>query len=138
MAVARIAAGMQSVLELGDIEVARDWGWAPDYVRGMQSMVATHFPRDYFFATGISHRLSFFIDRAFAAAGISDWSELVVSTQSNQRKTDTNLLVGDSRKAYVDLAWRHTVDFDSMASEMVLFDQEILVDPDYIWTGLAK
>ena len=137
VAVARIAAGLQSVLELGDIEVARDWGWAPDYVRGMQLMVAADSPSDYVLATGISHRLSFFIDRAFAAAGIGDWSEFVISTESNQRKTDTNLLVGDSRKAYVELGWRHTVDFDSMAAAMVQFDVALLEEPGLVWVGSA-
>jgi len=133
MAVAKIVAGTQSVLELGAIEVARDWGWAPDYVRGMQLMVAADSPSDYVLATGISHRLSFFIDRAFAAAGIGDWSKLVISTESNQRKIDTNLLVGDSRKAYVELGWRHTVDFDSMAAAMVQFDAALLTNPELIW-----
>ena len=133
MAVARIAAGLQSVLELGDIEVARDWGWAPDYVRGMQLMVGADQPGDFVLATGISHRLSFFIDRAFAAAGIVDWSELVVSTDVNQRVIDTNLLVGDSRRAYLELGWRHTVDFDSMAKVMVNFDTLSLVEPKAQW-----
>ena len=133
MAIAKIAAGMQSVLELGAIEVARDWSWAPDYVRGMQLMVAVYSPSHYILATGISHRLSFFIDRAFTAAGIGDWSEFVISTESNQRKTDTNLLVGDSRKAYIELGWRHTVDFDSMAAAMVQFDAHILTNLRLIW-----
>lgn len=137
MAVARIAAGLQSVLELGDIEVARDWGWAPDYVRGMQLMVAADSPSDYVLATGISHRLSFFIDRAFAAAGVVNWSELVVSSEVNQRKSDTNLLVGDSRKAYLELSWRHTVDFNSMAAAMVQFDQLLLADPTMTWESSA-
>ncbi len=133
MAVARIAAGLQSVLELGDIEVARDWGWAPDYVRAMQLMVTAEVPNDYVLATGISHRLSFFIDRAFAAAGIENWADFVVSTEVNQRKADTNLLVGDSRRAYLDLGWRHTVDFDSIATAMVDFDIEFLMEPESVW-----
>lgn len=133
MAVARIAAGTQSVLELGDIEVARDWGWAPDYVHAMRLMVQADAPQDYVLATGISHRLSFFIDKAFAAVGITDWSDLVVSTADNQRKADTNLLVGDSRAAYINLGWRHTVDFDSMAAAMVAYDVELLRDPKALW-----
>ncbi len=133
MAVARIAAGLQPVLELGDTEVARDWGWAPDYVRGMQLIVGADKPGDFVLATGISHRLSFFIDRVFAAVGIFDWSECVVSTEVNQRKTDTNLLVGDSRRAYVELGWRHTVDFDSVAAAMVNFDVLLLAAPEVQW-----
>jgi GDPmannose 4,6-dehydratase len=133
MAVARISAGMQSVLELGDTEVARDWGWAPDYVRAMQLMVAAEVPADYVLATGISHRLSFFIARAFAAAGIENWEDFVITTEANQRNMDTNLLVGDSRRAYLDLKWRHTLDFDSIAKEMTRFDIVLLDTPDIAW-----
>lgn len=133
-AVARIAAGQQSVLELGDIEVARDWGWAPDYVKAMRLMLTADRPADYVLATGISHRLSYFIKRAFTAVGIHDWSDLVVSTESNQRNTDTNLLVGDSRRAYLELGWRHTVDFDQMVTTMVEYDQLLLKDPNALWS----
>lgn len=133
MAVARIAAGQQETLELGDIDVARDWGWAPDYVEGMRLMLGAPEPRDYLLATGISHRLSFFIGKAFAAAGIADWRDRVVSTSENRRNVDTNLLVGDSRAARVDLGWRHTVDFDEMAATMVRHDMALLEDPDALW-----
>ena len=133
MAVARIAAGLQDVVELGDIETARDWGWAPDYVRAMQLMVRADVPHDYVLATGISHRLSFFIDKAFAAAGVDDWHDRVVSTSDNSRRVDTNLLVGDSRAAYLELGWRHTVDFDSMAAIMVEYDMALLDDPEALW-----
>jgi len=132
MAVARIAAGLQETLELGDIEVARDWGWAPDYVRAMRLMMGADSPSDYVLATGISHRLSFFVAKAFAAAGISDWRERVV-TSGSDRPVDTNKMVGDSRRAYLDLGWRHTVDFDSMAASMVAYDQALLADPDLLW-----
>lgn len=133
MAVARISAGMQLVLELGDTEVARDWGWAPDYVRAMQLMVAAEVPADYILATGISHRLSFFISRAFAAAGIENWTDFVITTEANQRSMDTNLLVGDSRRAHLDLHWRQTRDFDAIAKEMTLFDMALLDTPELTW-----
>ena len=133
MAVARIAAGLQDVVELGDIDTARDWGWAPDYVNGMQLMLRADVPHDYILATGISHRLSFFLAKAFAAAGISDWRQHVVSTTDRTRPVDTNMLVGDSRAAYTELGWRHTVDFDSMAGIMVRHDMALLADPDAIW-----
>ena len=133
MAVARIAAGLQDTLELGDVEVARDWGWAPDYVRGMQLMLRADVPHDYVLATGISHRLSFFLDKAFRAAGIPDWRPHVISTSDRTRAGDTNILVGDSRAAYLELGWRHTVDFDSMAALMVRHDMDLIADPDAIW-----
>jgi GDPmannose 4,6-dehydratase len=133
MAVARIAAGLQDVVELGDIETARDWGWAPDYVRAMQLMVRADVPHDYVLATGISHRLAFFLQKAFHAAGIADWRAHVVSTTDRTRLVDTNILVGDSRAAYLELGWRHTVDFDSMAGIMVRHDMALLEDPDALW-----
>ena len=132
-AVARIAAGLQDVVELGDVEVARDWGWAPDYVRGMQLMLRADVPHDYVLATGISHRLSFFLDKAFRAAGIDDWRPHVVSASDRTRSGDTNILVGDSRDAYLELGWRHTVDFDSMAGLMVRHDMAVIDDPDALW-----
>lgn len=134
MAAARIAAGMQDQLVLGDIEVARDWGWAPDYVRASMLMLAADTPSDYILATGISHRLSFFVEKAFAAAGISDWKSHVISSNAHSSAGDTNLLVGDSRDAYLKLGWRHTVDFDSMAAIMVAHDQALLEDPTTLWT----
>jgi len=133
MAVAKIAAGEQERLELGDIEVARDWGWAPDYVNAAKLMLEADQPSDFLLATGISHRLSYFIAKAFQAAGISDWAELVVSTSENARQADTNLLVGESRAAYTNLGWRHTVDFDSMAKRMVEYDMALLRDPELLW-----
>ncbi len=133
MAVARISAGLADSLELGDVEVARDWGWAPDYVRATMLMLEADSPKDYVLATGISHRLSFFVQKAFAAAGISHWQDYVVSTAANTRPTDTNLMVGDSRAAYLDLGWRHTVDFDSMAAIMVAHDIALLSDPSAVW-----
>ena len=133
MAVARIAKGLQDTLELGDIEVARDWGWAPDYVRGMQMMLRADVPHDYVLATEISHRLSFFLDRAFMAAGVREWQKYVVSTSDRMRSTDTNKLVGDSRAASKELGWRHTVDFDSMAAAMVRHDMALLDDPSRLW-----
>lgn len=132
-AVARIAAGLQDTLELGDVEVARDWGWAPDYVRGMQLMLRADVPHDYVLATGISHRLSFFLAKAFAAVGIGDWRPYVVSRSDRTRSGDTNMLVGDSRAAHIELGWRHTVDFDSMAALMVRHDMALIEDPEALW-----
>lgn len=133
MAVAKISQGQQDILELGDIEVARDWGWAPDYVRCMRLMLGAPAPSNFILATGISHRLSFFVQRAFEAVGITNWQDYVVSTSENLRKVDTNLLVGDSRKAYIELGWRHTVDFDRIAAKMVHYDLELLKDPNALW-----
>jgi len=132
-AVARVAAGQQDTLQLGDVEVARDWGWAPDYVRAMLMMLTADTPRDFVLATGISHRLSFFVQRAFAAAGITDWQSHVVASESD-RPVDTNKMVGNPRAAYVELGWRHTVDFDGIAERMVRHDIAELQQPQLLWT----
>jgi GDPmannose 4,6-dehydratase len=134
MAVARIAQGKQDYLELGDIDVARDWGWASDYTRAMMLMIQADVPHDYVLATGISHRLSFFLSKAFEAVGITDWRDKVRVDEDRIRGTDTNLLVGDARSAYVELGWHHTVDFDSMAKLMVQHDVQLLTDPESLWT----
>lgn len=131
--VARIAAGQQQSIELGDIEVARDWGWAPDYVRGMRLMLEADRPADFILATGISHRLNFFVKLAFRAVGIHDWQAHVDVTNAIARPVDTNILVGDSRAAYRELGWRHTVDFDHMAVAMVNHDVALLQDPNALW-----
>lgn len=131
--VANIAAGFQESLELGDIEVARDWGWAPDYVRAMMLMLQADDPKDYVIATGVSHRLSFFLQKAFAAAGISDWRAYVSTAESRHRSVDTNLLVGDSTAIKRDLGWRNTVDFDSIAQIMVEQDMALLRNSDHLW-----
>ena len=133
-AVAHISAGRQSELHLGDIEVARDWGWAPDYVNAMQLMMTSDTPRDYVLATGISHRLSFFVQRAFRAAGIENWQDYVRTEGTSDRPVDTNKMVGDSRRAYIELGWRHTVDFERMARAMVGYDIALLQDPELLWT----
>ena len=133
-AVARISAGQQDTLQLGDIEVARDWGWAPDYVRAMVLMLTAQAPKDFVLATGISHRLSFFVKQAFAAAGIADWQGHVVASESD-RPVDTNKMVGNPGAAYVELGWRHTVDFDGIAEQMVRHDIAELAQPDLLWTG---
>lgn len=132
-AVARIAVGQQDVLQLGDVEVARDWGWAPDYVRAMLLMLTSDTPRDFVLATGISHRLSFFVQRAFAAAGISQWRDFVVASEPD-RPVDTNKMVGNPQAAYRELGWRHTVDFDGIAQRMVEHDIAELQQPDLLWT----
>ena len=133
MAVARMAAGLQDTLELGNLEVARDWGWAPDYVRAMILMLNADSPKDYVIATGVSHRLSFFLKRAFEAAGIVDWQAHVVSGESNQRTVDTNLLVGDSQAIKDELGWRPTFDLDSIARTMVEQDMALLKNPEHLW-----
>jgi len=132
-AVARIAAGHQESLELGNLDVSRDWGWAPDYVRGMRAMLRADVPHDYVLATGESHELTEFIALAFQAVGISEWRPLVRSVDDLRRHTDPTLLRGDSSRAYSELSWQHTRSFAEIASAMVAYDQLLLDDPQALW-----
>jgi GDPmannose 4,6-dehydratase len=131
--VARIAAGLQDRLELGNIDVCRDWGWAPDYVRGMRLMMAAAEPDDYVLATGVAHRLSEFLSVAFAAVGIPDWADYVVTRDDLRRDTDPTLLRGDSTRAERALGWAHTRSFAQIVEEMVAFDRRLLGDPTALW-----
>jgi GDPmannose 4,6-dehydratase len=131
--VARIAAGLQQGLELGNLDVLRDWGWAPDYVRGMQLMMRAAEPRDYILATGQNHQLGEFLDLAFAAVGIDNWTDHVTVREDLKRDSDPVVLKGDSSAAYRDLGWQHTKSFAEMVQAMVDFDRQLLVNPDALW-----
>jgi len=131
--VARIAAGQQDFLELGNLDVSRDWGWAPDYVRAMRLMLSAETPHDYVLGTGESHELKDFIQLAFKAAGISDWHSLVRSNDDLRRHTDPTLLRGNSSRAYAELGWQHTKSFEEIAQSMVQYDQLLLDEPQALW-----
>ena len=130
---ARIAAGLQETLELGNLDVRRDWGWAPDYVRGMRLMAAAEVPDDYILATGTAHGLDEFLALAFAAVGIDDWRDRVVTREDLRRTTDPVVLRGDSARAYDRLGWRHTRTFPQIAEEMAAYDVRLIQEPQALW-----
>jgi GDPmannose 4,6-dehydratase len=130
---ARIAAGLQETLELGNIDVCRDWGWAPDYVRAMRSMALADEPDDYILATGEAHWLQEFLQIAFTAVGIDDWTQVVVTRDDLRRSTDPVVLRGDSSKAYERLGWQHTRTFSQIAEEMVAYDVRLVREPQALW-----
>lgn len=132
-AAARIAAGQQEYLELGNVDVSRDWGWAPDYVRGMRLIMGAESPHDYVLATGESHELTEFIELAFQAAGIADWQSVVRAKDELRRATDPTLLRGDSTRAYTELGWQHTKNFAQIAEAMVSYDVKLLKDSAALW-----
>lgn len=130
---ARIAAGLQDTLELGNTDVCRDWGWAPDYVRGMRLMMAAEVPDDYILATGQAHWLNEFLEIAFETVGIADWHDRVVTRDDLRRTTDPVLLRGDSSKARATLGWSHTRTFAQIAQEMVTYDVRLIKEPQALW-----
>jgi GDPmannose 4,6-dehydratase len=126
MAVAKISLGLQEKLILGDLNVVRDWGWAPDYVDGMLKIVASSEPKDYLLATGICHSLEYFVQKAFAQVGISDWENYVKVDHQLYRKQELKHSSGDPSRAYHDLGWKAEKSLDFIIRQMLENDIEIL------------
>jgi GDPmannose 4,6-dehydratase len=120
--VARIAAGLQDKLVLGALDVKRDWGWAPDYAEAIFLMMSSPESGDYVVATGESHTVRDFVEKAFMAAGILDWENLVETDESFIRPTDSPELKGDASKIREELGWKPTRDFSAIVSKMVAHD----------------
>ena len=100
----RIAEGKQDQLCLGNVDIQRDWGWAPDYVEAMYLMLQQDQPNDYVIATGESHKLEEFIAVTFEVLGL-DWREYVVVDEQLRRPTDISISRGQPRKARKVLGW---------------------------------
>ncbi|WP_223883735.1 GDP-mannose 4,6-dehydratase [Pseudarthrobacter sp. BIM B-2242] len=126
LGVAKIAAGLQDTLRLGNLDVRRDWGWAPDYVDAMIRMSSTEAADDYVVATGESHSLREFVQAAFESAGIHDWERYVLLDPTLARPADAPEMRGDPAKAALTLGWRPTVPFFEIASRMVQNDLKIV------------
>jgi GDPmannose 4,6-dehydratase len=115
--VAAIAAGSQSELVLGDIDVRRDWGYAPDYVEAMSLMLQQDEPGDYVVATGELHTVQELVELAFAHVGL-DWREHVRVDEALRRGQDYQL-VGDASKARERLGWKPSVTFEQLVALLV-------------------
>lgn len=126
MAVARIAAGKQEYLYLGNLESRRDWGFAPEYVEGMWRMLQADRPDDYVLATGTTYSVKDFVAMAFAHIGL-DWERHVRMDSRYLRPTEVDNLVGDASKAQSLLNWRPSV----LTPELV----RIMVDADMALLG---
>jgi GDPmannose 4,6-dehydratase len=125
MSVARIAAGLDSHLQLGNLDATRDWGYAADYVRAMWLMLQSSSPDDYVLATGISHSVKEFCEIAFRHVGL-DYRNYILQNADTQRPKETTPLVGDSLKAQETLKWSHSVSFQELVCMMVDADVRAL------------
>jgi GDPmannose 4,6-dehydratase len=104
-AACRIADGSAEKLKLGNVNIERDWGWAPEYVDAMWRMLQQPTPRDYVIATGESNKLSDFVDRAFREVGL-DWQDHVELDPTFLRPTDISRGLGDPSRAAAELGWK--------------------------------
>jgi GDPmannose 4,6-dehydratase len=117
-AVARIKAGLQDRLYLGNLDAVRDWGYAPEYVEAMWRMMQRDEPDDYVVATGEAATVRQFVEVAFAHAGL-DWSEYVRHDPKYERPSEVDALIGDPGKAARLLGWKAQVRVDELARIMV-------------------
>lgn len=138
MAVARIKLGKQDMLELGNLDSKRDWGYAGDYVEGMWRILQQDQPGDYVLATGETHTIREFVELAFKQVGIElEWSgegenETATDKATGKvvlrinpefyRPAEVDILLGDPKKAETVLGWKRAVDFPGLVKLMVEHD----------------
>jgi GDPmannose 4,6-dehydratase len=120
-AVARIKAGLQQSLALGNLDAARDWGYAPDYVRAMWLMLRADEPRDYIVATGVTRSIRQLCDAAFRVAGL-DYEQYVTTDPRFLRPAELHELRGDASRIATTLHWHPEVSFEQMIERMVQSD----------------
>lgn len=113
----RIAAGDDTKLHLGNVDVRRDWGWAPDYVDAMIRVLQHDRPDDYVIATGKATSLREFVAEVFAAYGL-DWHDHVVTDDRLLRPTETMFSQGNADKARRELGWQPTVRMPELARRL--------------------
>lgn len=136
-AVARIKAGSQDCLYLGNLDAKRDWGHARDYIEAMWMMLQAETPEDFVVATGETHTVRSFVEKSFAEVGMQiTWSgEGVNEVGTNQdgkvvvrideayfRPAEVELLLGDSTKIRTKLGWKPKVTLDELVKEMIASD----------------
>jgi GDPmannose 4,6-dehydratase len=119
--VARIKAGIDEKLALGNLDAQRDWGFAADYVRAMWLMLQQDRPDDYVVATGETHSVKELVELSFSALGL-DWEQHVVIDERFLRPAEVDLLVGDPSRAEKILGWHREVDFPALVQMMVEAD----------------
>ncbi len=124
--VARIKHGKQDKIYLGNPDAKRDWGYAKDYVEMMHLMLQQDTPDDYVIATGETHEVREFVEKAFAVAGIKNWEDKVVWNDPHfARPAEVDHLIGDPAKAKARLGWVPKTSFDELVRLMVESDIEI-------------
>ena len=131
-AVARIKAGTEKRLYMGNLDAIRDWGYAPEYVEGMWRMLQADQPQDYVLATGGSYTVKDFLAVAFDHAGL-DWRQHVEFDDRYLRPTEVDALVGNPSKAERELGWKASVHAPELARIMVDADIEALAYEGKPW-----
>ncbi|MBE9098832.1 GDP-mannose 4,6-dehydratase [Vacuolonema iberomarrocanum] len=124
-ALARIVAGQQKHLYMGNLDAQRDWGYAKDYVQAMWMMLQQDEPDDYVIATNETHSIKEFLNLAFGYVNLN-WEDYVVFDERYLRPAEVDLLIGDSSKAQEKLGWKPSVTFEELVHLMVEADLKAL------------
>lgn len=124
-ALARIRAGLQDKLYLGNLEAKRDWGYAPEYVEAMWRMMQLDKPDDFVLATGEAHSVREFLECASDYAKV-DWKKYVEIDPRYFRPTEVDILQGDASKAERVLGWKPNVKFHDLVRLMVDADMKLV------------
>lgn len=122
--VALIKAGKLKKLEIGNIDIQRDWGFAGDYVEAMNMMLQNTLPKDYVIATGETHSLKNFIQYAFSYVNLN-WEEFIEINQNFLRSSDIISSFSDPSKIFSELGWKSKTPFYNLIEMMVDFDLKI-------------
>ena len=122
---ARIVAGQQKKLYLGNLDSKRDWGYAKDYVRAMWLMLQQEKPDDFVVATGETHSIREFLEVAFSYANLN-WQDYVAFDERYLRPAEVDLLIGDPTKAKTVLGWEPEITFEGLVKLMVDSDLEAI------------
>jgi GDPmannose 4,6-dehydratase len=124
-AVARIVAGKQKQLFMGNLDAKRDWGYAKDYVKAMWLMLQQDKPDDYVVATGETHSVKEFLDLAFGYVNLN-WHDYVAFDERYLRPAEVDLLIGEPSKVKTMLGWEPSVTFPQLVALMVDADLQAL------------
>ena len=131
-AVARIKAGVETEVYLGNLDSVRDWGHAAEYVEGMWLMLQADKADDYVLATGTSTTVKEFVEYSFEAADL-DWKQFVKFDEKYLRPTEVDALIGDASKAKAQLGWSYKTEPRQLAQQMVAADIEMLKNSGSHW-----
>ncbi|MFF0911584.1 GDP-mannose 4,6-dehydratase [Microbacterium enclense] len=133
-AVARIKAGLQKDIYLGNLDSIRDWGYAAEYVEGMWRILQADTPEDFVLATGVGYTIRDFLETSFGHVGL-EWQEFVKFDERYLRPTEVDALIGDPTKAADKLGWIPSIDGKELAKLMVDADIKALENgPEWIDT----
>jgi len=128
-AIAKIKAGKEKKIYLGNLDAKRDWGFAPEYMEVMWNILQQENPDDFVIATGETHSVKEFLEEAFQYVGLGDWKSYVEFDPRYLRPAEVEVLMGDARKAKEKLGWEPRIKFKDLV--------RIMIDSDFRVLGLT-